>query len=128
MANRSASVARVPEAPGTMAGPLDLSFNSSADLEIFKLDFQNDDHELPVAGDCLRSERFNRLPWGCLGLEAKTSDKWHPDVATKHVASDEDGSPALRLWDMRNIISLVKEFVGHTKGIIAMAWCPSDSS
>lgn len=71
--------------------------------------------------------------------------QWHPDVATQLVvASDEDGSPMLRvmvllmillllriticwefvnfwyyckqLWDMRNIMSPVKEFVGHTKG------------
>ncbi|KAK4372058.1 hypothetical protein RND71_007442 [Anisodus tanguticus] len=55
--------------------------------------------------------------------------QWHPDVATQLiVASDEDGSPALRLWDMRNVMSPVKEFVGHTKGVIAMSWCPLDSS
>ncbi|KAK6143192.1 hypothetical protein DH2020_023540 [Rehmannia glutinosa] len=55
--------------------------------------------------------------------------QWNPDVATQLiVASDEDSSPSLRLWDMRNIISPVKEFVGHTKGVIAMSWCPIDSS
>ncbi|XP_022756857.1 protein transport protein SEC31 homolog B-like isoform X2 [Durio zibethinus] len=270
--NRSASVALAPDAPymaaGTMAGAVDLSFSSSANLEIFKFDFQNDDRELPVVGECPSSERFNRLAWGkngsgsdefslgliagglvdgnidlwnpltlirseaseqalvghlsrhrgpVRGLEfnfiapnllasgaddgeiciwdlaapaqashfpplrgsgsaaqgeisflswnskvqhilASTSYngttvvwdlkkqkpvisfadsvrrrcsvlQWHPDVATQLVvASDEDGSPALRLWDMRNIMSPVKEFVGHTKGVIAMAWCPSDSS
>ncbi|KAM6588111.1 G-type lectin S-receptor-like serine/threonine-protein kinase At1g61480 [Cannabis sativa] len=42
--------------------------------------------------------------------------QWNLDVATQLVvASDEDGSPALRLWDMRNIMSPVREFVGHTK-------------
>ncbi|KAF4352816.1 hypothetical protein F8388_026358 [Cannabis sativa] len=42
--------------------------------------------------------------------------QWNLDVATQLVvASDEDGSPALRLWDMQNIMSPVKEFVGHTK-------------
>ncbi|KAL0425671.1 UNVERIFIED_CONTAM: protein transport protein SEC31B [Sesamum radiatum] len=55
--------------------------------------------------------------------------QWHPDVATQLiVASDEDNSPSLRLWDMRNIMTPVKEFVGHTKGVIAMSWCPIDSS
>ncbi|XVE76771.1 hypothetical protein DITRI_Ditri13aG0007600 [Diplodiscus trichospermus] len=270
--NRSASVALAPDAPymaaGTMAGAVDLSFSSSANLEIFKFDFQNDDRELPVVAECPSSERFNRLAWGkngsgsdefSLGLIAgglvdgnidlwnpltlissEASEKalvghlskhrgpvrglefnattpnllasgaddgeiciwdlaapaqpshfpplrgsssaaqgeisflswnckvqhilastsyngttvvwdlkkqkpvisfadsirrrcsvlqWHPDVATQLVvASDEDSSPALRLWDMRNIMSPVKEFVGHTKGVIAMAWCPSDSS
>ncbi|KAB1998781.1 hypothetical protein ES319_D12G113900v1 [Gossypium barbadense] len=270
--NRSASVVLAPDAPymaaGTMAGAVDLSFSSSASLEIFKLDFQNDDRELTVVGEYPSSERFNRLTWAkngsasdefSLGLIAgglvdgnidlwnpltligsETSEQalighlsrhkgpvrglefnafapnllasgaddgeiciwdlatpaqpshfpplrgsgsavqgeisflswnskvqhilastsyngttvvwdlkkqkpvisfadsvrrrssvlqWHPDVATQLiVASDEDGSPALRLWDMRNIMSPVKEFVGHTKGVIAMAWCPSDSS
>ncbi|XP_012473740.1 protein transport protein SEC31 homolog B [Gossypium raimondii] len=270
--NRSAQVAMAPDAPymaaGTMAGAVDMSFSSSANLEIFKFDFQSGDRELPLVGECPSSERFNRLAWGkngsgsdefslgliagglvdgnidlwnpsnlirsmsseqaivgrlsrhkgpVRGLEfnaiapnllasgaedgeiciwdlsapaqpshfpplkgsgsaaqgeisylswnskvqhilASTSHngttvvwdlkkqkpvisfadsvrrrcsvlQWHPDVATQLVvASDEDGSPILRLWDMRNIMSPVKEFVGHTKGVIAMAWCPSDSS
>ncbi|KAL2329314.1 hypothetical protein Fmac_022741 [Flemingia macrophylla] len=308
--NRSASVALAPDAPylaaGTMAGAVDLSFSSSANLEIFKLDFQSDDPELPIVAECPSSDRFNRLSWGkngsasegfalglvagglvdgnidiwnpltlirfdeegvnkqggeCFyhwslyygnvrivqlyvsgsspsysesnesslvghlvrhkgpvrGLEfnaiapnllasgaedgeiciwdlanpsepthfpplkstgsasqgeisflswnskvqhilASTSYngttvvwdlkkqkpvisfadsvrrrcsvlQWNPDVATQLVvASDEDGSPSLRLWDMRNIISPIKEFVGHTRGVIAMSWCPNDSS
>ncbi|XP_050386312.1 protein transport protein SEC31 homolog B [Argentina anserina] len=272
--NRSASVAVAPEAPymaaGTMAGAVDLSFSSSANIEIFKLDLQSDDRDLPVVGESTSSERFNRLSWSkpaagsgsqdlSLGLiagglvdgtidiwnpltlirsetgenasvERLTRHKgpvrglefnalapnllasgaddgeiciwdlanptepthfpplrgsgsaaqgeisflswnskvqhilasssyngttviwdlkkqkpvisfadsvrrrcsvlqWNPDVATQLVvASDEDGSPSLRLWDMRNVIAPVKEFVGHTKGVIAMSWCPSDSS
>ncbi|XP_059649143.1 protein transport protein SEC31 homolog B-like [Cornus florida] len=270
--NRSASVAFAPDAQylaaGTMAGAVDLSFSSSANLEIFKLDFQSDDRELPLVGASPSSERFNRLSWGrspsgsdefslgliagglvdgniglwnplhlinpeatetalvghlsrhkgpVRGLEfnsvspnhlasgadegeiciwdvvkpaepthfpplkssgsatqgeisflswnskvqhilASTSTngttvvwdlkkqkpvisfadsirrrcsvlQWHPDVATQLiVASDEDSSPSLRLWDMRNVMSPVREFVGHTKGVIAMSWCPIDSS
>lgn len=65
--NRSASVALAPDAPymaaGTMAGAVDLSFSSSANLEIFKLDFQSDDRDLPVVGESPSSERFNRLSW-----------------------------------------------------------------
>ncbi|XP_057976811.1 protein transport protein SEC31 homolog B [Malania oleifera] len=277
--SRSASVALAPDAPflaaGTMAGAVDLSFSSSANLEIFKLDFQSEDRDIPVVGESPSSERFNRLTWGkngsgseefslgliagglvdgnidlwnplslirseeeeekeeesesalvghlsrhkgpVRGLEFNTiapnllasgaeegeiciwdlkapaepshyppvrgsgsaaqgeisflswnckvqhilastsyngttvvwdlkkqkpvisfSDsvrrrcsvlQWHPDVATQLVvASDEDNSPSLRLWDMRNIMTPVKEFVGHTKGVIAMSWCPTDSS
>ncbi|XAR63484.1 hypothetical protein NMG60_11023433 [Bertholletia excelsa] len=270
--NRSASVAFAPDAPylaaGTMAGAVDLSFSSSANLEIFKLDFQSDDRELPMVGESSSSERFNRLSWGkspsgseefalgliagglvdgnigiwnpltlirsdgsenalvsqlsrhrgpvrglefnafshnhlasgadegeiCIWDVAKPTEpthfpplkgsgsatqgeisylswnskvqhilastsyngttvvwdlkkqkpvisfsdsnrrrcsvlQWHPDVATQLVvASDDDSSPSLRLWDMRNIMLPVKEFVGHTKGVIAMSWCPSDSS
>ncbi|KAG1371097.1 protein transport protein SEC31 [Cocos nucifera] len=67
-APRSALVAFAPDAPylaaGTMAGAVDLSFSSSANLEIFKLDFQSDAHELPVVGTCPSADRFNRLSWG----------------------------------------------------------------
>jgi len=66
--NRSASVALAPDAPylaaGTMAGAVDLSFSSSANLEIFKLDFQSDDSELPLVAECPSTDRFNRLTWG----------------------------------------------------------------
>ena len=66
-AARSALVAFAPDAPylaaGTMAGAVDLSFSSSANLEIFKLDFQSDAQDLPVAGACPSAERFNRLSW-----------------------------------------------------------------
>ncbi|XP_016449557.2 protein transport protein SEC31 homolog B-like isoform X2 [Nicotiana tabacum] len=272
--NRSASAAFAPEAPylaaGTMAGAVDLSFSSTANLDIFEVDFVSDDRQLILAGSVPSSERFNRLSWGkcqsnseefshgiiagglvdgniglwnpkpliskgseaiesalvgnlsrhrgpvrglefngftpnllasgadegeiCIWDIAKPSEpshfpplkgsgsstqgeisyvswnskvqhilastslngttvvwdlkkqkpvisfadsvkrrcsvlQWHPDVATQLiVASDEDGSPALRLWDMRNVMSPVKEFVGHTKGVIAMSWCPLDSS
>ena len=66
--NRSACVALSPDAPyvaaGTMAGAVDLSFSSSANLELFKLDFQSDDQELPLLAEVPSSERVNRLTWG----------------------------------------------------------------
>ncbi|PWA98106.1 WD40/YVTN repeat-like-containing domain, Ancestral coatomer element 1, Sec16/Sec31 [Artemisia annua] len=268
---RSASVAFAPHAPyiaaGTMAGAVDMSFSSSANLEIFKLDFQSDDRDLPLLGAVGSSEPFNRLSWGrgdgeefelgivagglvdgtislwnpklligsaeergnalvqnlsrhkgpVRGLEfsslkpnhlasgaeegeiciwdiakpaepthfpplkgsgsatqgeisflswnkkvqpilASTSTngttvvwdlrkqkpiisfsdsvrrrcsvlQWHPDMATQLiVASDDDSSPSLRVWDMRNTMSPLRELVGHTKGVVAMSWCPNDSS
>ncbi|KAG7592190.1 WD40 repeat [Arabidopsis thaliana x Arabidopsis arenosa] len=69
--NRSAFVAIAPESPfiaaGTMAGVVDLSFSSSANLEVFELDFQSNDRELKLVGHCKSSERFNRLAWGSYG-------------------------------------------------------------
>ncbi|CAK9147519.1 unnamed protein product, partial [Ilex paraguariensis] len=42
--------------------------------------------------------------------------QWNPDFATQLiVASDEDSSPSLRIWDMRNTMSPLKELLGHTK-------------
>ncbi|KAI3681295.1 hypothetical protein L6452_36085 [Arctium lappa] len=252
-----------------MAGAVDVSFSSSANLEIFQLDFQSDDHKLPLAGAASSSEPFNRLSWGkspssgseefslglvagglvdgnigiwnprlligseesesaliqnlsrhkgpvrglefsslspnhlasgaeegeiCIWDIAKPTEpthfpplkgsgsatqgeisflswnkkvqpilastsfngttvvwdlrkqkpiisfsdsvrrrcsvlQWHPDFATQLiVASDDDSSPSLRIWDMRNTMSPLQELVGHTKGVVAMSWCPNDSS
>ncbi|XP_047947796.1 protein transport protein SEC31 homolog B isoform X3 [Salvia hispanica] len=273
--NRSASTAFSPDgayiAAGTMAGAVDLQFSSTANLDIFELDFLSDDRQLIMAGTIPSSERFNRISWqkasanseeyplgliagglvdGNIGLwnpkplickeGSDTSEntlvtnltrhkgpvrglefnsitphliasgadegdisiwdltkplepnhfpalkgsgsasqgeisflswnsmvekilastsyngttvvwdlrkqkpvinfsdsvrrrcsvlQWNPDIATQLiVASDEDNSPSLKMWDVRNIMSPVKEFVGHTKGVIAMSWCPIDSS
>ncbi|XP_020519257.1 protein transport protein SEC31 homolog B isoform X2 [Amborella trichopoda] len=270
-APRSALVAFSPDSPflaaGTMAGAVDLSFSSSANLEIFKLDFESDKWELPVVGECTSNERFNRLSWGNIGsgteeyslgliagglvdgcvnlwnplslissrnnenavvarlqkhtgpvrglefnkispnllasgaeegdiciwdiakpaepslfpslkggsgaqgevsflswnpkvqhILASTSYsgttviwdlkrqkpvisfsdsirrrcsvfQWNPEAPTQLiVASDDDRSPSLRVWDMRNTISPTKEFIGHSKGVIAMSWCPIDGA
>lgn len=55
--------------------------------------------------------------------------QWNPDASTQLiVSSDDDHSPSLRVWDVRKTISPVREFSGHTKGVIAMSWCPYDSS
>ncbi|KAL0464476.1 UNVERIFIED_CONTAM: protein transport protein SEC31B [Sesamum latifolium] len=66
MVNKSASTAFSPDgayiAAGTMAGAVDLQFSSSANLDIFELDFV-DDRQLILAGSIQSSERFNRLSW-----------------------------------------------------------------
>ena len=33
-----------------------------------------------------------------------------------------------QLWDLRNSVSPIREFHGHAKGVLAMSWCPQDSS
>ena len=54
--------------------------------------------------------------------------QWNPDVATQLVvASDDDRSPSLQVWDLRNSISPLKELHGHHKGVLSMAWgAPGD--
>ncbi|PNH07174.1 Protein transport protein Sec31A [Tetrabaena socialis] len=55
--------------------------------------------------------------------------QWNPEIATQLiVASDDDRSPTLQMWDLRNSVSPLKEFVGHHKGVLGMAWSPHDSS
>nr|CAB3455189.1 unnamed protein product [Digitaria exilis] len=274
-AQRAALTALAPDAPylaaGTMAGAVDMSFSASANIEIFRLDFQSDSPDLPLLASAPSPDRFNRLSWSrpgavegsdtyALGLlagglsdgsvavwnplslissEGKAEDamvarlekhtgpvcglefseltpnrlasgaeqgelciwdlknpvaptvypplksvgssaqaeisylswnpkfqhivattssngmtvvwdlrnqkpltsfsdsvrrrssvlQWNPDMSTQLiVASDDDNSPSLRVWDVRKTISPVREFVGHSKGVIAMSWCPYDSS
>lgn len=55
--------------------------------------------------------------------------QWNPAFATQLiVASDDDRSPTLQMWDLRNSVSPLKELVGHSKGVLGMSWCPHDSS
>mmetsp|Transcript_32134 Transcript_32134/g.91150 ORF Transcript_32134/g.91150 Transcript_32134/m.91150 type:complete len:1157 (-) Transcript_32134:57-3527(-) len=52
-----------------------------------------------------------------------SSLQWNPEVATQLiVASDDDRSPTLQLWDLRNSVSPLKELTGHSKGVLSMAW------
>lgn len=53
--------------------------------------------------------------------------QWNPEVATQLiVASDDDRSPSLQIWDLRNSISPARELVAHSKGVLAMAWSIAD--
>ena len=44
------------------------------------------------------------------------------------VASEDDASPLLQIWDLRNAFAPVKELSGHHKGILSASWCPNDAS
>ena len=53
---------------------------------------------------------------------------WNPEAATEVlVASADDRSPVLQIWDLRNATMPVRALHGHTKGILAASWCPHDS-
>ena len=52
---------------------------------------------------------------------------WHPDVATQMcLASEDDHTPVVQLWDLRFATSPLKSLENHTRGILSMAWCPQD--
>ncbi|ELU08343.1 hypothetical protein CAPTEDRAFT_20326 [Capitella teleta] len=52
---------------------------------------------------------------------------WHPDVATQMcLASEDDHSPVIQLWDLRFATSPLKSLESHQRGILSMAWCPHD--
>ncbi|VEN35751.1 unnamed protein product [Callosobruchus maculatus] len=53
---------------------------------------------------------------------------WHPEVATQLcLASDEDHSPIIQLWDLRFATSPLKTLENHQRGILSIAWCNDDS-
>jgi len=100
---RSATVAFAPMAQmmavGTMAGAIDLSFSSSANLELLKLDFASTELDLPVLSSCVTVERFNRLSWGTFGVGSL--EEFPLGVIAGGLA---DGS--IHLWNPAKLIRL----------------------
>lgn len=53
--------------------------------------------------------------------------RWHPEVATQMcLASEDDNSPVIQLWDLRYATSPLKVIQGHQRGILGMSWCAQD--
>ncbi|ESO03422.1 hypothetical protein HELRODRAFT_112302 [Helobdella robusta] len=53
---------------------------------------------------------------------------WHPDVATQLcIASEDDHSPVIQVWDLRSASSPIKILENHTRGILSMSWCVKDA-
>jgi len=53
---------------------------------------------------------------------------WHPDVATQLcIASEDDHTPVIQIWDLRLASSPLKTLEGHHKGVLSVAWCQADS-
>ncbi|XP_014475273.1 PREDICTED: protein transport protein Sec31A isoform X2 [Dinoponera quadriceps] len=54
--------------------------------------------------------------------------QWHPDVATQLcLASEDDQSPIIELWDLRFAMSPLKTLQNHQRGVLSIAWNPHDS-
>lgn len=52
---------------------------------------------------------------------------WHPEVATQLcLASEDDQTPVIQLWDLRFATSPLKVLDNHQRGVLAVDWCPSD--
>lgn len=53
---------------------------------------------------------------------------WHPEVATQLcLASEEDHSPVIQMWDLRFATSPLKTLENHQRGVLAISWCIDDS-
>lgn len=54
--------------------------------------------------------------------------QWHPDIGTQLcLASEDDQTPIIELWDVRVPTSPLKTLQGHQRGILSIAWNPHDS-
>ncbi|KAF8629447.1 hypothetical protein AX15_003441 [Amanita polypyramis BW_CC] len=53
---------------------------------------------------------------------------WHPDNATRVVTgSEDDTSPIIMVWDLRNARAPEKILTGHEKGVLSLSWCKQDA-
>lgn len=54
---------------------------------------------------------------------------WNPDVATQMcLASDDDHTPQLQIWDLRFATAPVRLLEGHQRGVLAFSWYTNDSN
>uniref|UniRef100_A0A8H7XM78 Protein transport protein SEC31 n=1 Tax=Psilocybe cubensis TaxID=181762 RepID=A0A8H7XM78_PSICU len=62
------------------------------------------------------------------GRRGMSDIAWHPDNATRLVtASEDDSSPILMVWDLRNARAPEKILTGHEKGVLSLSWCKQDA-
>ncbi|KAJ9593994.1 hypothetical protein L9F63_014589, partial [Diploptera punctata] len=65
------------------------------------------------------SDSTSRIRWKVVA--------WHPEVATQLcLASEEDQTPVIQLWDLRFATSPLKVLENHQRGVLSIAWCPQD--
>ncbi|KAG6861064.1 hypothetical protein C0995_004406 [Termitomyces sp. Mi166 len=62
------------------------------------------------------------------GRRGMSDIAWHPDNATRLVtASEDDSSPVIMVWDLRNARAPEKILTGHEKGVLSLSWCKQDA-
>ncbi|KAJ3305033.1 protein transport protein S31 [Kappamyces sp. JEL0829] len=80
-----------------------------------------------VVWDLRNRKELIKIPYPG-GRKPVTCVAWNPDKPTQMVTcSDDDASPVILMWDLRNASAAEKTFSGHSKGILSMDWCPKDS-
>ncbi|KAI6121093.1 hypothetical protein F5141DRAFT_1087648 [Pisolithus sp. B1] len=62
------------------------------------------------------------------GRRGMSAIAWHPDISTRLVtASEDDISPVVMVWDLRNARAPEKILTGHEKGVLSLSWCKHDA-
>lgn len=65
------------------------------------------------------SDTQSRVRWRAM--------QWHPDIATQlWLASEDDQSPVVQLWDLRYATTPSKSYQIHQRGILGLTWCQKD--
>lgn len=63
----------------------------------------------------------------CMQVRWKVA-QWHPDIGTQLcLASEDDQTPIIELWDVRVPTSPLKTLQGHQRGVLSIAWNPQDA-
>ncbi|KDQ53752.1 hypothetical protein JAAARDRAFT_422252 [Jaapia argillacea MUCL 33604] len=64
---------------------------------------------------------------GSGGRRGMSDVAWQPDNATRLVTcSEDDSSPVVMVWDLRNARAPEKILTGHEKGVLSLSWCKED--
>ena len=62
------------------------------------------------------------------GRKPVTSISWNPTKSTQMVTCyDDDYSPVILVWDLRNASAPEMTLSGHSKGVLSTDWCNKDS-
>jgi protein transport protein SEC31 len=89
-------------AAGTVAGSLDVDFDTSAHLEIMQVDFANK-AQLTVVGKASAPDRFNKVCWGLAGVQNGT----YP----KGLLAGGLNNGVIGVWNPHKIIGYERSFV-----------------
>lgn len=83
---------------------------------------------LQYGGGAAKGETAHGMAALQMGKRRGMSDVcWHPDSPTRLITSSEDDdSPIIMLWDLRNTRAPERILSGHTKGVLSVAWCKQD--
>lgn len=84
---------------------------------------------LQYGGGAARGDLASGMASLQIGKRRGMSDvAWHPEQATRlATASEDDESPIIMLWDLRNTRAPERILSGHTKGVLSLSWCKQDA-
>ncbi|CAK9779733.1 hypothetical protein CC85DRAFT_76158 [Cutaneotrichosporon oleaginosum] len=103
--------------------------SSSGFTSIWDLRHSKEIAALQYGGGAAKGDHTSGRAGTQIGKRRGMSDLcWHPEQATRLVtASEDDESPIVMMWDLRNTRAPERILSGHTKGVLSVAWCKQDA-